>query len=162
MPLTYPGLPFIEKVGRNHRPDIILASVFYTLLKTIHLRSLHIMNTRIIKYIGTGLFFMALLCLHTTLMAGNDGVVQEKQLKVYPQPANETITVELNATQAGQVTLQLCSLEGEVIMSETIFCEHPGNHRISFNIDRLPQGPYVLLDHDGSRRQSAQIIIVGP
>ena len=84
------------------------------------------------------------------------------KVRVYPQPASGQVTLEITAEVPGIYRYDICSLNGDVVMQIVIPISHPGTFIQALELGGLPKGPYLLFDHDGSRRDSSSTIIVGP
>lgn len=123
------------------------------------------MNTREItkKIIVAGLCTLFLFFLASPLTAGS-GSDREKNTatKVYPQPAGEFINLELHATSSGVYTIQLFTLSGQLVIQENILVASPGTFVYTLDASELAPGPYVMKEHDGSRRSSSTTVVIGP
>ncbi|MEM6265422.1 MAG: T9SS type A sorting domain-containing protein [Bacteroidota bacterium] len=75
--------------------------------------------------------------------------VQQVQLpenriwQVYPNPANEQITISWNAEQESKAFISLVNPQGKVVRTTTVQ-PTPGINFIPFDIKELPAGTYVL------------------
>jgi hypothetical protein len=63
----------------------------------------------------------------------------------YPNPANESITVRYKLAQVQKLELTLFNLEGIPVFQSSM----PSNGRININIERLPNGIYLLRSNTG-------------
>ena len=71
-----------------------------------------------------------------------EGWAEVSYLVVFPNPFTREFTAEINLTQAQQATLQLRTIDGRLIYSDTQYYEK-GLQRRMLNHD-LPEGLYVL------------------
>ncbi|MBL0342650.1 MAG: T9SS type A sorting domain-containing protein [Bacteroidetes bacterium] len=66
-------------------------------------------------------------------------------IKIFPNPVADKFTVNFSLPEAGNVQMNLISMEGKLcstIMSETM---SPGQHEISYQVpDQLRKGNYLL------------------
>lgn len=115
-----------------------------------------------INRIKAGLLLISMLLINSMTFAGNDGRKSEAKTKVFPQPGIEVINIEFSVDKASMVTFQLCTMTGEVVQTINVACDYAGLYNQSIQVRGLPQGPYLLLEHDGSRRQTGQIVVIGP
>lgn len=72
----------------------------------------------------------------------------DNSVKIYPNPANNFVQVELNA-QAGKVNVQLMNILGESIQSKEL-SNLNGQSKVNFDLANLSQGVYMIkVDLDG-------------
>lgn len=76
--------------------------------------------------------------------------VNQRELKVYPNPATETLTVQLPLISPGPLSWQLYNLMGERVAAQTeaFFPERV----LSIPVHFLPQGLYTLVVETGGQR----------
>lgn len=70
---------------------------------------------------------------------GEDKNQNETGVKVYPNPANSLLHIQLSNVSAGKMQIELCSLEGKVIRSS-----ETGNNTTVVDIADIAEGVYVL------------------
>lgn len=115
------------------------------------------------KILAATFSILAIFIINTPLIAGQDGDrFPSSIIKVFPQPCVQHLNVDLNVFIPGEVTLQVYSFDGKLILQQTNFYPSAGRYIQKLDLGDLPFGPYLLLDHDGSRRDASQMIIVGP
>src|SRR6056297_1402758 len=64
------------------------------------------------------------------------------ELKVYPNPARETINVDFPATGSGPVQIDILGLSGIILAQKTLQVQEAGTHRAM--ITDLSKGSYLL------------------
>lgn len=77
----------------------------------------------------------------------------QDQLEVYPNPANDQLTINLKTAETG-TELQLISLQGKVVYDTLISKSH------TINIAHLTSGTYILSITSGSNRITKKISII--
>ncbi len=66
-------------------------------------------------------------------------------IKVYPNPTNEMLNVDINSTLTGSYDLEIMNLLGQKLQSNTVT-----DHKSMINVSSLPAGIYMLVSyHDG-------------
>lgn len=76
---------------------------------------------------------------------------------VYPNPFNETVTVEMNVTDKTPVTITITDLSGKAVFAETASFE-AGNQRVSINVSNLKNGTYICTIQTGNQPESFRIV----
>lgn len=75
-----------------------------------------------------------------------------RNVKLYPNPVKDELTVEFNAPSAGNYLLQIFSLEGKLLQS-TRESANGGSNLNNLNISYLPAGMYLLrIQTDGQTK----------
>lgn len=94
----------------------------------------------------------------TTGIAANDNA--KGNLKVYPNPVHENITIEYFIDSPAQVQVWLTSLAGNKILSLLNETQFGGNYIQNFNIgSKVAKGVYLIcIDVDG-KRETKKIIV---
>lgn len=59
-------------------------------------------------------------------------------------------------------TYRLLTLQGDLVMTLSAPAGQSSTIHLASELGNLPKGPYLLIEHDGSRRESSSVIIVGP
>jgi hypothetical protein len=121
-----------------------------------------------INSLKTFLSFGLLLALYLTILPGSltagerPGKHPGAQVTTSPATNSSFTSGVILPKKASETQYRLVSLQGELV---TTFSAPAGQGRriiLSMDLDNLPQGPYLLIEHDGSRRESSSVIIVGP
>lgn len=93
------------------------------------------------------------------LKSGNSGL-----LEVYPNPATEQVNIRFNADNNGMATINVYSLNGELVM--TILHNQPvsGEQRISWSLEndlgqRVPSGVYICTVRSGDQMKSVKLVV---
>ncbi|HRZ77905.1 MAG TPA: hypothetical protein P5248_11095 [Bacteroidales bacterium] len=85
-----------------------------------------------------------------------------RTVKVMPHPVRGQAIIEVQALQAGTYHFRLLNMQGDEVLVFSIPVMQPGTYFQAVDLGELPKGPYLLIEHDGSRRESSSVIIVGP
>ncbi len=75
-------------------------------------------------------------------------------LKTYPQPARETLNIEIDATANNNTSVHIFDIHGRMLLQEKI-----SGQKTSVNISTLPAGSYFLKIISGSGQVSKQFIV---
>jgi hypothetical protein len=78
-------------------------------------------------------------------------VDQESQMKVYPVPFNENVTITL--PESGFHTAALQTLSGKILLQKEI-----SGDQMTFNTTGLPKGVYILQIHSEDEVISKKIV----
>lgn len=78
-------------------------------------------------------------------------------LTLYPNPANQTVTLKLDAA-AGNYTLQVSNISGQKVMEQMI-THQGGSSSVAFPVNQLPNGLY-LVKLSGSREVWTEKLVV--
>jgi hypothetical protein len=73
-------------------------------------------------------------------------------LRVYPNPADDQVTVVLNALDHGPAVVDLTDLAGRQVMTLHAGTLAAGGHRLSAHVHQLAPGPYMLRFIQGDQR----------
>jgi hypothetical protein len=77
-------------------------------------------------------------------------------VKVFPNPSNDVLMVQLSDLIKTDVALQLVDLNGKLIDSKTIF---QGSTIAYFDVSTLYNGQYILYIGEGDKQQSVNVNI---
>lgn len=81
-------------------------------------------------------------------------------VRVYPNPFNQSATVELVLARPGRVKLELVNLLGQPITTLHDGELGGGTHRLSFDAPHLPTGNYLLRVRQGSVEHVRRVTVV--
>jgi hypothetical protein len=75
----------------------------------------------------------------------------ENSIKVFPNPANDRVTLEYELQRASAVEVSLCDMVGKQMRSVSTVREQKGTHQQIIYLDQLPAGVYsIRLQADGA------------
>ena len=98
--------------------------------------------------------------LFTSTLGLNETIIKEQTVKIYPNPASETVYVKLSLERPSEVSVELYSLTGMKLRSareKDIIS--PGNHLINLNLNGLSTGTYIIhLKINGSSTTKLLVI----
>jgi hypothetical protein len=117
-------------------------------------------GTRLQNSAGIYFDFNAPIITNTSTHTINDGIIildltepisQQMKLKVYPNPTDNFVIVELDTHKETTITI-LNNL------GQAIHTQHSTNNRTQVSLEKLPAGIYYLHIHDGFHSAIQQII----
>jgi hypothetical protein len=88
-------------------------------------------------------------------------LINEPDFKVYPNPFNRSLTVEINSRKAQSIVIRMTDLLGKTVYSKTDEVIEVGTNQISLNIlADLPEGVYTLQvdGEDGTSFGSRRVV----
>jgi hypothetical protein len=94
----------------------------------------------------------------TTLLDGINELGFGKNVNVYPNPATDKITVEINAEVSEGSVISIVSLQGKVIYSEVVK-ENTTDYRTEIDVDNYARGIYLLKLEDENSSIQQRIIV---
>ena len=97
-----------------------------------------------------------LRCLSTFV---NQNVTDKAAFDVYPNPANQLITVTLFSMEKETGTIKLMTIQGSKILEKTMVLE-AGKNSFDFNLNELNPGMYMLVLENGSQGILTKKIVI--
>ena len=88
----------------------------------------------------------------------NDPTLGETKVRVYPNPAEDFVTVNVATERAGNATVQLLSLDGRVLRTERLSLVSGGG-QTTLNTTNLPAGMYVVQVTGANRVSTTKVTI---
>lgn len=79
-------------------------------------------------------------------------------LRLFPNPASDMITIEANVSEAGNYTCQIRNILGAVVMEQN-FNTVAGPNTITFSVDQLSNGMYTYILTDGQAALSRKFVV---
>lgn len=95
--------------------------------------------------------------LDTPLAALEENAPKAK-LSLFPNPASDLLTLQFNAPQAGQATVQVLSITGQQMPVDEIIWM-PGATQQQINVSQLPAGTYIAKVQTGQQYWVEQFIV---
>jgi len=93
------------------------------------------------------------------IMETGDGITNNVNLNLFPNPANSKTTVQFTIGKSAKVAVQITQQNGSVVYAESGKLIPPGTYNYSIQIDRLAAGVYnVRLITDGKISGTKQLI----
>jgi hypothetical protein len=91
----------------------------------------------------------------TGTTAGVGSIQATNTLAVYPNPANDVISIRLPETINGKINLRIEDLSGKLVSDENYFISSQEKHILNKDISTLTNGMYLIrMMHDGLTYQS--------
>ncbi len=84
--------------------------------------------------------------------------IGSSQIKVFPNPSNSRVNVEITPERDRHFQILLQTIEGRVI-EKRILESSPGQDNISFEVESLPSGTYLIAITDGVNSQYSKIVV---
>jgi len=92
---------------------------------------------------GTKPFVFAAEGTHTFNTVGiNQTITQNIQINAYPNPANSSISIDINLEQADQVTIKLYDINGKLVLTTPTYSLIAGQQTIKLDLTYLVDGTY--------------------
>ncbi len=88
-----------------------------------------------------------------------DKDVYEAAVKVYPNPASSSATLEYSLTDDTEVIISVFNINGKLIMSEKQ-SQSAGTHQHSIDVSNLPRGTYITSIHTGQAIKTGKFVVV--
>jgi hypothetical protein len=82
-----------------------------------------------------------------------------KNINIYPNPANDKITIEFDLTNNNKVTIKLCNILGQEILNMydgTLYSEH---FHQEFSLQRISEGSYFIKITIDNKTKYEKIIV---
>lgn len=93
-------------------------------------------------------------------LTNEDGspLVLRNDLRAYPNPFNNSITVDFELTESCQVQMELLNMDGKVIYKNSAGKLENGNYTIQVKPQELTAGTYILILKYGNKTKSAKVV----
>ncbi|MEO1515025.1 MAG: M4 family metallopeptidase [Bacteroidota bacterium] len=82
-----------------------------------------------------------------------------RSLQVFPNPANDFLTVSMDLTEGANLRMELVNVLGQSALSLTESDYPAGQSRTSLQTGHLPAGVYWLVIHNGQQRSERRVVI---
>jgi hypothetical protein len=91
-------------------------------------------------------------------VSANDPTLGQTEVKVFPNPASDLVTVEVVAERAGSATIQLLSIDGRVLHTELLGLV-AGGGRTTIGTQQLPAGMYIVQVTGANRVSTTKLTV---
>lgn len=98
----------------------------------------------------------------TTVVGIRDNIIitkPESNLKVYPNPASSTTTLDYTLTDASNVTLQVYDMNGRLLSSLDKGRQSSGQHSLQMNVQNMKSGVYMIRIITNNSTNTAKLIV---
>ena len=156
--------------GECYTPAVMLSPKAITILAKATDRNSFIadyrpngdVGTSIVRYTffsGTDENFQATVVIYWAIGAAGTGprVATKPVIRVYPNPADQFITVTLSEHTTGTNTAIMVNMQGQTVISEVV---EAGEHQFTWQTGNLASGIYFLKVRDQAGLQSVQKVWV--
>jgi hypothetical protein len=93
------------------------------------------------------------------VLSANTQIGNLDQAVIYPNPANDFVTINFTAKNAGSVSVVISDLSGRVIMNTASSKLVAGKNSLTINTETLSSGMYFVSLSDGKSQQSFKVTI---
>lgn len=83
---------------------------------------------------------------------------QDKKLRVFPNPAMVSNTLEYQVATSGKVTIELRNKDGQLIKTVFDGYQEAGTHKVEVNLAELNEKAYFYLVRDGEGQQTIKFL----
>jgi hypothetical protein len=83
----------------------------------------------------------------------------KSSFSIYPNPANDKVTVAFDMETAGKVEINIYNLSGNLVKSIDLSMRPEGRHEAIINIANLSAGSYIMSLTKGNLRSSSKFIV---
>ncbi|MFA6200574.1 MAG: T9SS type A sorting domain-containing protein [Bacteroidales bacterium] len=98
----------------------------------------------------------------TTVVGIKDNIIvknPESNLRVYPNPASSTTTLDYALTDASNVTLQVYDMNGRLLSSLNKGRQSSGQHSLQMNVQNMKSGVYMIRIITNKSTNTAKLIV---
>ncbi len=98
----------------------------------------------------------------TTIVGIKDNIIvknPESNLRVYPNPASSTTTLDYALTDASNVTLQVYDMNGRLLSSLDKGRQSSGQHSLQMNVQNMKSGVYMIRIITNKSTNTAKLIV---
>lgn len=92
------------------------------------------------------------------VLVGVEELDQNISLSVYPNPANDWVTIEITTPNALNLQISICDIQGKQIGSAAPTVHVGGKHSQNLDVSHLSAGQYVIVLTDGQRPLGTAVI----
>lgn len=93
------------------------------------------------------------------VLSANTHIGNLDQAVIFPNPANEFVTINFTAKNSGSVSVVITDLSGRVIMNNASSKLVAGKNSLTINTEALSSGMYFVSLSDGKSQQSFKVTI---
>ena len=87
----------------------------------------------------------------STVSTGINKLISKSNFIVYPNPANEDLTVMFNSNEAKPLSIELFDIYGKLVQQSKV-TSSLGENKIEFNLNELTQGVYLIKVENSVQR----------
>ncbi|MFU8842990.1 MAG: T9SS type A sorting domain-containing protein [Bacteroidales bacterium] len=85
-------------------------------------------------------------------------LLSDKSISIYPNPAKESLTLQLNSNHFNAVEVKISNLLGQMVFNDKLIFDHQGATK-TINLDLMDSGLYIIQIRTGESVLSRKIII---
>lgn len=112
-------------------------------------------NTLYAGTFGRSLFSIDL----ETAVGTSENLIAHNELKIYPNPMSENVTLEINLLQSEETTIMMTDLQGKLVAVLFRGNLESGNQKLHLNIQNLKSGIYFLRVQTGAQHLVRKVIV---
>ncbi len=95
----------------------------------------------------------------STQVGTKDLLANNQKLKVYPNPTNDLIQIQLNDLKSKKVQLNLANIDGTTIKKEQLILQTAPDLQREWSLKGLPRGVYILTVRDGELLYNYKVLL---
>jgi len=84
---------------------------------------------------------------------------KESNFRIYPNPANDKVTVAFDLETSGKVEIDIYNLSGNLVKRVDLGTRPEGRHDAIINVANLSPGTYIMSLTIGNQRSSSKLIV---
>ena len=94
-----------------------------------------------------------------TAVGTSENLVAHNELKIYPNPMSENVTLEINLLQSEETIIMMTDLQGKLVAVLFRGNLESGNQKLHLNIQNLKSGIYFLRVQTGAQHLVRKVIV---
>jgi len=92
-------------------------------------------------------------------LSGTDPLEYQPAIKLYPNPAVNTVNLEISGMDAEEYDFQIYTINGRAVLSKTISGSGQGNNPIEISVDKLANGTYLAMVAAKGKKAWSKLIV---
>lgn len=96
----------------------------------------------------------------TTVVSANSRPVPFADMKIQPNPAEESAKIEFKLAHKSTVEIQITDLRGKTLFSKNLGKLHQGNHSERLNLTNFPDGTYIVSLKSETSVISQKLVVI--
>lgn len=110
----------------------------------------------------TGGNYEPLSIIDTNIVTSVNSFIEERffMKPCYPNPAKDHVTFSYRINATTKVKLVLTDIQGRMVSTVVNEIQQPGEHKVDFSVNNLPQGQYIYILYAGPVKVSNKLVII--
>ena len=89
----------------------------------------------------------------------NVSTAKALEINIFPNPVVSEATINFNVEATSNVSYQIYDLSGRMVQNVTLGNYAQGSHSVTFNVDGLTTGTYIVRVQTGSVSKTSKILV---